>query len=887
MVIRPATIAPLARPLAMALLAVLALPVPFARAGTVSGPGATHTVQPGDRVEDWFVNDGALLQLLPQSEVLNTFVTDSRMEATDARIDFINARGGHVDIRGGTLGNPVRGGYAALINNSMARLEAVDVTVFGIGLWALRASTELEVIRSTVTTTQIGVDVQEGAAIRLQDVQLQATNTGNGIGIRLADSRATVVDSRIQSGHTGVSMTNSEADIIGSTVAGRTRGVLVTTTAGAAMPAHARLDTTEVTATAGPAVLLSGPSALTLRGSHLQGAGSNGIGVLAQGDITLAAYGSRIEGVLSGLRIETPARSSILLDGTHIVATGGDAIQVDGTASALARIDLRNGTTLAASSGILLHAQASSQVDLRVSASHLVGDLVGQNMTTGLDVTLGDGATLTGRIDGGRAIAIHDAQWQLTGDSTIASLQVGPEAVVALGRGDTFHRLAISDDFTGNGGTLLFNTVLAGDDAATDTLVIAGDTHGTANVRVNNIGGAGAQTTQGIELISVGGASNGQFTLAGRAVGGQYDYFLHKGTGTDGNWYLRSVLPTPPDPCVVDPAACTPPVDPVTPVDPGEETPPPGPDPEPILRPEGGAYVANLRASQDMFRIGYHARRAGQNGGRAWARVDGDRQGFDAAGRQLEIHGNSQALSVGTDLWRAGNGSSVGVMLSSGNATSTSTNPLSGYYARGKVKGEALGLYGTWRGGPLADPHAGFYVDGSVQRARFRNRVEGVSLMAERYGSRAWQGALETGYAFRLRGASSSSLYLEPQLQVGYTRWSDTRHTEANGTVVTTDDADGLFGRAGLRLSGVTRWEGRAAQVQPYLAAHWLHSRADARVRMDGERVEARIPRSRAEVSAGASVTFANGLGVWGGLARQQASGYHLTSAQLGMSYAW
>ncbi|WP_256843765.1 autotransporter outer membrane beta-barrel domain-containing protein, partial [Pseudomonas aeruginosa] len=79
-----------------------------------------------------------------------------------------------------------------------------------------------------------------------------------------------------------------------------------------------------------------------------------------------------------------------------------------------------------------------------------------------------------------------------------------------------------------------------------------------------------------------------------------------------------------------------------------------------------------------------------------------------------DIRGNSQALTVGADLWRHDSGRSVGVMLASGNASSTSTNELTGYYARGKVKGEALGIYGTWRGGNGADPYAGFYVDGSV-----------------------------------------------------------------------------------------------------------------------------------------------------------------------------
>ena len=34
---------------------------------------------------------------------------------------------------------------------------------------------------------------------------------------------------------------------------------------------------------------------------------------------------------------------------------------------------------------------------------------------------------------------------------------------------------------------------------------------------------------------------------------GKNAILVFKGTGTDGNWYLRSQLPTQPDPCVVDP----------------------------------------------------------------------------------------------------------------------------------------------------------------------------------------------------------------------------------------------------------------------------------------------------------------------------------------------
>ncbi|WP_239508217.1 autotransporter family protein [Stenotrophomonas muris] len=567
----------------------------------------------------------------------------------------------------------------------------------------------------------------------------------------------------------------------------------------------------------------------------------------------------------------SPISDNVLtIDKSRVSGRNGSGIVVSGAGIiAPTTVNVLNGSTVSGGNGVIAEAVDGGTLNLNVGASQLQGTLRA-DATSQLHAKLSNGAVLTGVMTNVTSATLDSASWNMTGNSTIGALSLG-NGTISLGDGSAFHTLNVAGNFSGADGTIIFNTVLAGDDAATDKLIIGGDTSGSANVRVNNVGGAGAQTDKGIELISVGGASNGQFNLAGRAVGGQYEYFLHKGTGADGNWYLRSQLPTQPDPCVVNPSL--PECNPV--------------DPEPVLRPEPGAYLANLQAAQTMFRLGYHDRNAGQNSGRAWARVDGSRNGFDAISRQLDIRGNSQALTVGADLWRHDSGSSVGVMLSSGNASSTSTNELTGYYARGKVKGEALGIYGTWRGGNGADPYAGFYVDGSLQRAQFRNRVVGIGLDTERYDSRAWQGAVETGYAFRVGGANNGGIYLEPQLQVGYSRWDSNRHTEANGTVVSTENANGVFGRAGLRLSGVTRWGNGAAEVQPYLAANWLHTRAESQIRMDDEIADARVPRSRGEFSGGASVKFSNGIGAWGGLSLQKASGYHQTSAQVGVSYSW
>lgn len=691
-------------------------------------------------------------------------------------------------------------------------------------------------------------------------------NTGTHNAIALQDSQAVIDGTVIRSVNgsgiyvrhgsigTGSSLTLSNSSILASSVgvsAGPFAEVLIS---------NSQITTTAATSFLDAAIRSQGASVTVSNGSTIRGGHSGFSFFLANTSAdengTLLVDASTVEGVVgSAVHVSSGSTGSLTTAASILVRNGG---QLKGG----------NGNILTVEKGL---ADFLPTANLAVESSTLSGNVVALDGATA-NVTLRNGGRINGTFNAVNRTLVDDGgYWQLTGSSTVASLEVLGSGTVALGDGSTFNTLDVAGNFTGNDGMILFNTVLAGDNAATDKLIIGGDTSGSANVRVNNIGGAGAQTDKGIELIQVGGASNGQFNLAGRAVGGQYDYFLFKGTGTDGNWYLRSQLPTQPEPCEVDPTL--PECNPV--------------NPEPVLRPEPGAYLANLQAAQTMFRLGYHDRQAGQNGGRAWARVDGSRNGFDAVSRQLDIRGNSQALTVGADVWRHDSGSSVGVMLSTGNATSTSTNELTGYYARGKVKGEALGLYGTLRAGNGADPYAGFYLDGSLQRAQFRNRVEGIGLADERYDSRAWQGAVETGYAFRVGGASNGGIYLEPQLQVGYNRWDNARHTEVNGTVVTAENANGMFGRAGVRLSGVTRWGNGAAEVQPYLAANWLHTRSESQIRMDDEVVDARIPRNRGEFSGGASVKFGNGIGAWGGLSLQKASGYHQTSAQVGVSYSW
>ncbi len=85
---------------------------------------------------------------------------------------------------------------------------------------------------------------------------------------------------------------------------------------------------------------------------------------------------------------------------------------------------------------------------------------------------------------------------------------------------------------------MILNTVLNGDNSPTDKLTVHGDTRGNTRVDVNNVGGTGAQTVNGIELVHVDGNSAGDFALEnGTVEAGAYVYTLAKGTNaTAKNW---------------------------------------------------------------------------------------------------------------------------------------------------------------------------------------------------------------------------------------------------------------------------------------------------------------------------------------------------------------
>lgn len=603
--------------------------------------------------------------------------------------------------------------------------------------------------------------------------------------------------------------------------------------------------------------------------------------VLATG---LDAHAALIEygAVVSAARtsLEAEQGSAVRLDGGHIVLT--EASQV------------RGGNGIA----VELDTDDLSSVSLD-GASWLIGDIrFGEHafdadgndvLDSTLAVTIGKDSRWQGASDiVGTLTMTEGGRWDMIEASTVGQLSVSNSSI-SFNHGDgVFKTLTVSGDYAGDNALLQMNTVLGDDGSLTDRLHVLGNTSGQTWIEVTNVGGHGADSQEGIALVVVDGRSEGQFALAGRAVGGAHEYFLHQGSTSrqdDGNWYLRSSLPVePPVDPVIDPIV-DPIVEPVAPA---------------IYRPEVGAYLGNQAAATAMFAHGMHERMGGQNlslrlesdgrTGAAWARVGSEQNRTRLADDQLQVRSESNLLQVGTDLLRWGGNSRgvAGVMAASGKANSRSRSDITGYAATGKVEGQALGAYASWFQHPsTAD---GAYLDGWVQAARFNNRVQGDAVATERYDSRTLSGSVEAGYAFKVHEGARSTLFVEPQLQLTYADYStdDVQHREQNGTQVVSRRGGGLETRVGVRVFGhATMAEGN--RVQPFVTANWVHASGAANaIAFNNDVISGGQPQDAYELKGGLQLQMGRGWTGWGELGVAQGThGYRNRGVQMGMKYSW
>ncbi|MEB4675484.1 ECSE_1600 family autotransporter [Enterobacteriaceae bacterium G50] len=455
--------------------------------------------------------------------------------------------------------------------------------------------------------------------------------------------------------------------------------------------------------------------------------------------------------------------------------------------------------------------------------------------------------------------------------------------------------LTVNGNYTGNNGLMTFNTTLGGDNSPTDKISVKGDTQGSTRVRVDNIGGVGAQTVNGIELVEVGGNSAGNFALTtGTVEAGAYVYTLAKGKGDDAkNWYLTSKWDgvTPPD--TPDPIDNPPVVDPEGP---------------PVFRPEAGSYISNIAAANTLFSHRLHDRlgepqytdslRSQGVATSMWMRHVGGHERSSAGEGQLKTQANRYVLQLGGDLAQWSSNAQdrwhLGVMAGYANQHSNTQSHRVGYKSDGRISGYSAGLYATWYQNDT--DKTGAYIDSWALYNWFDNSVTSDNRSDDDYDSRGVTASIEGGYTFEAGTFSGSegtlnTWYVQPQAQITWMGVKDSGHTRKDGTRIETEGDGNVQTRLGVKTylnSHHQRDEGKQREFQPYIEANWIYNSKVYAVKMDGQTVSRDGARNLGEVRTGVEAKVNNNLSLWGNVGVQLGDkGYSDTQGMLGVKYSW
>ncbi|WP_028693990.1 autotransporter outer membrane beta-barrel domain-containing protein [Pseudomonas cremoricolorata] len=467
---------------------------------------------------------------------------------------------------------------------------------------------------------------------------------------------------------------------------------------------------------------------------------------------------------------------------------------------------------------------------------------------------LGDAGTGTGTLKIDASSQLRSRSGQISAFVADQPATLNNSGLIDLSSSDGLGRLTVVGNYSGDDGTLKLASVLAGDGAPSDRLIVSGGSiDGRTLLSISNLGGAGAPTlANGIQVVE---ASNGTRSTATAFVqtqvlsAGAYDYRLFKGgltAGSENSWYLRSTLAAAP---VVEQPPAQPPAEP-EPGQPPTATPPASTPPVaapapgqadlpvasagssvPLYREEVPVYSAAPRAAAVITRqaLGtFHQRQGDQrllNGDGAlpasWGQAYGNtfRQQWSGTVNPA-LDGSVYGWRVGQDLFAL--------------TDSSGYRQQFGFYVgqsrlRGDVKGFALarqnrqvgdlrldadsvGAYWT-----LVGPQQG-YLDSVVQYSDLHGNARSDRGGRLALDGHTWSASVEAGYPIAL----SANWRLEPQAQV------IAQKTHLDGardqvSRITLNSQTELTSRLGLRLEGDLPQSGKTL-LQPYVQANLWHA---------------------------------------------------------------
>ncbi|EDV1971789.1 fibronectin-binding autotransporter adhesin ShdA [Salmonella enterica subsp. enterica serovar Java] len=584
-------------------------------------------------------------------------------------------------------------------------------------------------------------------------------------------------------------------------------------------------------------------------------------------------------------------------DGKSLTKLGAGKLTLSGANTYSGDTNVQEGTLWLTGAGTI--GEVGSQQAVNVASDATFG---GSNGTTVNGKVTNEGTLVFG--DSEETGAIFTLNGDLINMGTITS---GSSSSTP---GNTLY---VDGDYTGNGGSLYLNTVLGDDDSATDKLVITGDASGTTDLYINGIGD-GAQTTNGIEVVDVGGVSTSDaFVLKNEVNASLYTYRLYWNE-SDNDWYLASKAQSDDDDSGGDDTPSdggddggnvTPPDDGgdggnVTPPDDGGDggdvTPPDdGGDVAPQYRADIGAYMGNQWMARNLQMQTLYDREGSQYrnaDGSVWARFKAGKAESEAVSGNIDMDSNYSQFQLGGDILAWGNGQqsvTVGVMASYINADTDSTGNRgadgSQFTSSGNVDGYNLGVYATWFAD--AQTHSGAYVDSWYQYGFYNNSVESGDAGSESYDSTANAVSLETGYRYDIALSNGNTVSLTPQAQVVWQNYSADSVKDNYGTRIDGQDGDSWTTRLGLRVDGKL-YKGSRTVIQPFAEANWLHTSDDVSVSFDDATVKQDLPANRAELKVGLQADIDKQWSVRAQVAGQTGSNdFGDLNGSLNLRYNW
>ncbi|EGH8391514.1 fibronectin-binding autotransporter adhesin ShdA [Salmonella enterica] len=563
-------------------------------------------------------------------------------------------------------------------------------------------------------------------------------------------------------------------------------------------------------------------------------------------------------------------------DGKSLTKLGAGKLTLSGANTYTGDTNVQEGTLWLAGDGTI--GEVGSQQAVNVASDATFG---GSNGTTVNGKVTNEGTLVFGDSEETGAIFTLNGDLINMGTMTSGSSSSTP--------GNTLY---VDGDYTGNGGSLYLNTVLGDDDSATDKLVITGDASGTTDLYINGIGD-GAQTTNGIEVVDVGGVSTSDaFELKNEVNAGLYTYRLYWNE-SDNDWYLASKAQSDDDDSGGDDSD-------VTPSDGGDDggnvTPPDdGGDVAPQYRADIGAYMGNQWMARNLQMQTLYDREGSQYrnaDGSVWARFKAGKAESEAVSGNIDMNSNYSQFQLGGDILAWGNGQqsvTVGVMASYINADTDSTGNRgadgSQFTSSGNVDGYNLGVYATWFAD--AQTHSGAYVDSWYQYGFYNNSVESGDAGSESYDSTANAVSLETGYRYDIALSNGNTVSLTPQAQVVWQNYSADSVKDNYGTRIDGQDGDSWTTRLGLRVDGKL-YKGSRTVIQPFAEANWLHTSDDVSVSFDDATVKQDLPANRAELKVGLQADIDKQWSVRAQVAGQTGSNdFGDLNGSLNLRYNW